>query len=64
MKKPDQVPFKAVEFVRRIRDAHAAQLEGMSMEERLAFYDEEGRKAQTELERLADRRRNAQSTAA
>lgn len=63
MKKPKQAPIKAVEFVRHIRDAHTAQLEGKSLEEQLAFYREEGCKAQAELERLAERRENVQHTA-
>ena len=53
MKNPE--PIKAVEFVRRIRDAQAARLKGKSPEERLAFYREEGRKAHAELERLSRR---------
>jgi len=31
--------IKAVEMVRRIRDAHAEQVRGMSREERIAFYN-------------------------
>ena len=42
-------------MVRRIRDAHAAQLEGKSAAERIAFYNEEGAAAQAELARLAER---------
>ncbi len=63
MKKPEQEPIKAVEFVRCIRDAQAERLEGKSLEERLAFYREEGRKAQAELERLSHRGRKARKAA-
>ena len=63
MKKPEQDPIKAVELVRRIRDAHAAQLAGATAEERLAFYREKGREAQAKLERLSRRRRGARHPA-
>jgi hypothetical protein len=33
-----KTPIKAVEMVRRIRDAHYEQLRGKSPEERIAFY--------------------------
>ncbi len=64
MKKPEQEPIKAVELVRRIRDAHAEQLAGATAEERLAFYREQGREAQAELARLADQKRASRRTAA
>jgi hypothetical protein len=46
--------FDAVAMVRKIRDAHYEQTKDMTEEERLAFHREKGRKAQKELERLAD----------
>lgn len=33
-----KTPIKAIEMVRRIRDAHYEQLHGKSPEERIAFY--------------------------
>ena len=47
--------FDAVGIVRRIRDAHYHQTEGMTMAERLAYYREQGLKARRELERLSNR---------
>ena len=63
MKESEQETIKAVEFVRCIRDAQAERLEGKSLEERLTFYCEEGRKAQADLERLSQRKRKARKTA-
>ncbi len=63
MKNPEQPPIKAVELVRRIRNRHAEQLAGKTLEERLAFYHEEGCKAQAELERLSRQRQDTQQTA-
>ena len=59
-----ELPIKAVEMVRRIRDAHAAQLAGATVEERVAFYRERGGQAQVELERLSKRRPSGQRKAA
>jgi hypothetical protein len=47
--------FDAVAMVRKIRDAHYEQTKAMTPEERLAFFQEEARKAQAELELLAKR---------
>lgn len=63
MKTPEHAPIQAVAFVRQIRDAHAARLEGKTLEERLAFYRDEGGKAQAELERLSCRKNPARHTA-
>jgi hypothetical protein len=63
MKTPSPSPIKAVEMVRRIRDGHAAELKGKSAAERLAFYNEQGAKAQAELARLAERIGDAATTA-
>jgi|GEM_PF-4299183 hypothetical protein len=45
--------FDAVRMVRQIRDAHYEQTKHMTKDERLAFYQEKGRRAQADLERLA-----------
>ena len=45
--------FDAVETVRELRDAHYEQTKSMTQEERLSFYQREGRKAQDEMERFA-----------
>ncbi len=47
--------FDAVAVVRKIRDAHYEQTKAMTAQERLAFYQEKGRKAQAEMEKLAKR---------
>ena len=44
----------AVAMVRTIRDAHYERTKDMTPEERLSFCQERGRKAQEELERLAE----------
>lgn len=49
--------FDAVEMVRRIRDAHYEQTKEMTKEERLAFYREQGRRAQEKLKRLVSKPR-------
>ena len=41
--------IKAVEMVRRIRDAHYEQLRGKSPEERIAFYRAKSRELQAEI---------------
>ena len=41
--------IKAVETVRRIRDAHYEQLRGKSPEERIAFYRAKARSLQAEI---------------
>ena len=41
--------IKAVEMVRRIRDAHYEQLRGKSPEERIAFYRAKARLLQAEI---------------
>jgi hypothetical protein len=41
--------IKAVEMVRRIRDAHYEQLRGESPEERIAFYRAKARGLQAEI---------------
>ncbi len=64
MKRVEQEPIRAVELVRRSRDAHAEQLAGATAEERLAFYREQGREAQAELARLAGREDAGRRTAA
>jgi hypothetical protein len=46
MKKPT---IKAVEMVRRIRDAHYEQLRGKSPEERIAFYRAKSRELQAKI---------------
>ena len=46
--------FDAVGMVRQIRDTHYEQTKHMTKEERLAFYEEKGKQAQTDLERLAE----------
>ena len=43
----------ALDMVRQIRDAHYEQTKTMTKTERLAFYREQGQKAQRELEHLA-----------
>lgn len=45
--------FDAVAMVLKIRDAHYEQTKAMTKEERLAFYQKQGQKAQAELEQLA-----------
>ena len=49
--------IKAVEMVRRIRDAHYGQLRGKSPEERIAFYRAKSRELQAD-----DRRATARTT--
>jgi hypothetical protein len=63
-KNPEPKPIKAVEMVRRIRDAHAEELAGATPAERLAFYRERGRQAQAELARLAREQRKGRRKAA
>jgi len=41
--------IKAVEMARRIRDAHRAELEGKTPEERMAFFREKARLLHAEL---------------
>lgn len=41
--------IKAVEMVRRIRDAHYEQLRGKSPDERIAFYRTKARALQAEI---------------
>lgn len=41
--------IKAVEMVRRIRDAHYEQLRGKTPEERIAFYRTKSRELQAKL---------------
>ena len=41
--------IKAVEMVRRIRDAHYEQLRGQSSEERIAFYRAKARLLEAEI---------------
>jgi len=41
--------FDAVEMTRRIRDAHAEQLSGVTPEERLRFYPEKARRLHATL---------------
>lgn len=41
--------IKAVEMIRRIRDAHHAELEGKTPEERMAYYRKKARLLHTEL---------------
>ena len=41
--------IKAVEMVRRIRDAHYEQLRGKSPEERIAFYRAKSRELQAKI---------------
>ncbi len=41
--------IKAVEMVRRIRDAHYEQLRGKSPDERIAFYRAKARALQAEI---------------
>jgi hypothetical protein len=48
---PQSPGIKAVEMTRHIRDAHAAQLEGKTPEERIAFYREKARLLHTKLGR-------------
>ena len=45
--------FDALQMTREIRDAHYEQTKDMTKEERLAFYHEQGEKAQRELEELS-----------
>ncbi len=47
--------FDAVRMVRQIRDTHYEQTKHLTKEERLAFYQEKGKQAQANLERLAER---------
>ena len=44
--------IKAVEMVRRIRDAHYEQLKDKAPEERIAFYRKKARAVNKEVERL------------
>jgi hypothetical protein len=44
-----QTAIKAVEMVRRIRDAHYEQLRGKSPEERIAFYRAKSRELQAKI---------------
>ncbi|NKB71622.1 MAG: hypothetical protein GKR89_31495 [Candidatus Latescibacteria bacterium] len=46
--------FDAVRMVPQIRDTHYEQTKHMTKEERLAFYQEKGKQAQADLERLAE----------
>ena len=50
--------FDAVEMVRRIRDAHYEQTKEMTRSERLAFYQEQGLRAQEKLKRLVTKPRD------
>jgi hypothetical protein len=43
--------IKAVEMVRRIRDAHWEEIKDMSTEDRIAHYRERGRRAMERLHR-------------
>jgi hypothetical protein len=45
----DHQGIKAVEMTRRIRDAHYAELDNKTPEERLAFYREKARALHSEL---------------
>ena len=45
--------FDALQMTREIRNAHYEQTKDMTKEERLAFYQEQGEKAQRELEELS-----------
>jgi len=45
----DNPEIKAVEMTRRIRDAHRAELEGKTPEERIAFYRQRARLLHAEL---------------
>jgi hypothetical protein len=47
----DHPGIKAVEMTRSIRDAHYAELDGKSPEERIAFYREKARALYAELGR-------------
>jgi len=53
--------FDTVAMVRKIRDGHYEQTKAMTQEQRLAFYREQGRKAQADLEQLASRIRTRQA---
>jgi hypothetical protein len=44
-----KITIKAVEMVRRIRDAHYEQLRGKSPEERIAFYRDKSRELQAKI---------------
>lgn len=44
-----KTPIKAVEMVRRIRDAHYEQLRDKSPEERIAFYRAKSRELQAKI---------------
>jgi len=44
-----EATIKAVEMVRRIRDAHYEQLRGKSPEERIAFYRAKARSLHAEI---------------
>lgn len=41
-------------MVRQIRDTHYEQTKHMTKDERLAFYQEKGKQAQADLEKLAE----------
>jgi hypothetical protein len=47
--------FDALRMTRQIRDAHYEQTKKMTKAERIAFYLEQGDKAQHELEELSHR---------
>ena len=47
----EKTKIRAVEMVRRIRDAHHEQLKDKTWEERVAFYREQARALHRELER-------------
>ncbi|MFH1730110.1 MAG: hypothetical protein ABIF82_00485 [Planctomycetota bacterium] len=44
--------FKAVEWVRRVRDAQYEQTRGMSFEDRLAFYREKSEASRRKIARM------------
>jgi len=46
--------FDVVHMVRQIRDAHYERTKYMTKEERLVFYQEKGKQAQADMERLAE----------
>lgn len=46
--------FDAIRMVRQIRDTHYEQTKHMTKDERLAFYQEKGKQAQADLEKLAE----------
>jgi hypothetical protein len=41
--------IRAVELVRKIRDEHYVELQGKTIEERIAFYEEEARRFHTKM---------------